>query len=652
MNWQGHRAVAALRTGTAALLLALFPALTLGQTAAPVASTAAPASTATPASGPTQDAKAAPLPSSKDRLRAARLYLEASKLFTQSHFDEAMHRYEQAAKLDPTKRDYALAAQVARSHLVTTLVQTAAKDRLLGDAAAERAALTQALQLDPENAVVAQHLDQLGDDVVRSEPAPLYPQAENALGTAPVLAPAPGRHSFHLRTSEREMVNAVYKAYGLMAMLDDSVRATQVRLDLDNATFAQAMQALELVTDTFHVPIDAHRVLVAADSRANRMRFTRLELETIRLEGMNKDQITAIGTLAREVFDAQHATTNVSAGTLTLRAPPATLHAFNATMRGLLDGRNQVMLDIRLIQLAHTGERNTGVQLSQQVTAFNAYAEEQSILNANQALVQQIISSGLAAPGDTLAILGILLASGQVSSSLFSNGFALFGGGLTLSGLSPGPTSMQLNLNSSDSREIDRIQLHLSDGEEGTLREGSRYPITISSYSNLSPSLPNIPGLTGAGNSSALAALASSLGAVMPTVPQIQYQDLGLTLKATPKVLRNGEVSLSMDMKIDALAGSSINGLPILNNRAYSGVITLKAGAGAVVVSELSRSESRALTGTPGIGDIPGMNNVDAKDTKLDYSTLLIVITPHVVRLTQPAGHTRMMLVDKGMVPE
>ena len=78
-----------------------------------------------------------------------------------------------------------------------------------------------------------------------------------------------------------------------------------------------------------------------------------------------------------------------------------------------MDGRSQILLDVKLIQLAHNRTLNTGVTPPQQVTAFNVFAEEQSILNANQALVQQIISSGLAAPGDTLAILAILLASGQ-----------------------------------------------------------------------------------------------------------------------------------------------------------------------------------------------------------------------------------------------
>ncbi len=290
-----------------------------------------------------------------------------------------------------------------------------------------------------------------------------------------------------------------------------------------------------------------------------------------------------------------------------MRAPAENLDAFNSTMHDLMDGRSQVMLDVQIIQLAHTASRNTGVQLPQQVTAFNVYAEEQAILNANQALVQQIISSGLAAPGDTLAILGILLASGQVSSSIFSNGIALFGGGITLSGISPGATTLNLNLNSSDSRALDNVQLRLADGQEETFRSGSRYPILMASYSGLNLSGVNIPGLTTAGASGSLASLESSLAGAQTTVPQVQYQDLGLTLKATPKVMRSGDVALTLDLKITALSGSSANGSPILDNRAYSGVVTLKDGHGALLMSELDKQESRAISGTPGLSEIPGL---------------------------------------------
>jgi len=284
------------------------------------------------------------------------------------------------------------------------------------------------------------------------------------------------------------------------------------------------------------------------------------------------------------------------------------------------------------------------------MSAYNIYSEEQSILNANQALIQQIVSSGLAAPGDTLAIIGILIASGQVSSSLFSGGIATFGGGITASALSPGGTTANLSLNSSDSRLLDQVQLRLGDGEDGQLRLGERYPIQTSSFSSGLGSGVNIPGLNGAGASGALTGLLSGLSGLGGTVPMIEYQDLGLTVKTTPRILRNGEVALKFDMKLDALAGTSINDVPVLSNTAYSGVVTIKEGQGIVVVSELDKSQSRAISGTPGISEIPGLNNLTGVDKESNSSTLLIIITPHVVRTTQAGGHTPMIRVERSAI--
>jgi general secretion pathway protein D len=459
--------------------------------------------------------------------------------------------------------------------------------------------------------------------------------------------PKPGTNSFHLRTDQRQLIQQVFRAYGIEATVDDSVRPIQVRLDVDNAGFESAARIVELATGSFFVPLDAHHVLVARDLREFRQKFTRQDMETVYLSGLSATELADVVTLAKNVFDIQQAVAEPTAGTVTVRGSAKSLAAFNATMRELIDGRNQVMLEVRLIQIAHTSGRNTGVQPPQTMTAFNVYAEEQSILNSNQALVQQIVSSGLAAQGDTLAILGILLASGQVTSSLFSNGIALFGGGITQSALAPGTMTANLNLNSSDSRQLDQIQLHLGDGEAATLRTGTRYPIQTSSFSSLSASTPNIPGLTGAGASGGLSSLLSSLSSSVPNVPQVEYQDLGLTLKATPKVMRDNLVALTIDMKIDALSGGSINGNPILNNRAYSGVVTLREGEAVEVVSELDKSESRAVSGTPGISEIPGLNNLTGKDTQKNYATLLIIVTPHVIRGTQAAGRTAIMRVER-----
>ncbi len=592
------------------------------------------------------------VPSAGDRRRAAKLYLASTKLFDKNQFEAALEGFEKAAALDPAEPEYRMAVVVARSHAVTALIQDAVKARMHEDEAGARAALSHALQLDPANPEVAMHLRELGDDALHSADKPLYEQSLNELGGPIQIAPAAGAHSFHLRSSQRQVIQQVFKGFGIEATVDDSVRSTQVRLDLDDVRFRQAMRALSLVTNTFYVPLDPHRVLVARDSYQNRQNLVPQELETIYLSGLTAEELTEMGNMARNVFEATQVNVDQSAGKMTIRAPYDTLEALNETLRELIAGRDQVLLEVRLIQIAHTSQRNTGIQPPQTLTAFNVYAEEQQILSQNASLVQQIISSGLAAPGDTEAIIAILIASGQVTSSLFSNGLALFGGGLTLSGFSPPPITANLSLNSSDSRELDQIQVRLGDGEAGTIREGEKYPIETSSYSNLGTGGLNIPGLNSPGLSSSLgglAGLASELGAgAETTIPQVQYQDLGFTLKTTPKVLRSGEVALTLDLKIDSLAGTALNGIPILDDQAYAGVVTVPSGQAVALLSELDKEQSRAISGVPGISEVPGLNDVtDINNTK-NYASLLVVITPHVVRSTQPAGRSPMMRVEAG----
>ena len=91
----------------------------------------------------------------------------------------------------------------------------------------------------------------------------------------------------------------------------------------------------------------------------------------------------------------------------------------------------------------------------------------------------------------------------------------------------------------------------------------------------------------------------------------------------------------------------SIDGNPVLDNRAYSGVVTLKEGEATVVATELDKSQSLAISGTPGMSEIPGLNNVTDKNMQMNYATLVIVMTPHVVRGPQAAGHTAVMMVDR-----
>jgi type II secretory pathway component GspD/PulD (secretin) len=310
------------------------------------------------------------------------------------------------------------------------------------------------------------------------------------------------------------------------------------------------------------------------------------------------------------------------------------LIALNRVVADLLESKSEVLVEVKIYQVARTKTLNLGVQPPQSVALFNVPSEVNNIIQQNQSLVQQIISSGLASAGDYSAIAALLIASGQVTNSILNQPFALFGGGLTESGVSlPGLTA-NLSLNSTDTRALDQIQLRLANNQDGTIRAGTRYPIETSSYSNLGATSANIPGLTTAGLSSTLAGLGVNLGSLSTaeTIPQVQYQDLGMTLKVTPRIERGGDVALKLDLSLTALQGTSLNGLPVLTNQSYSADAVVQNGASALLVGDMSSELSKAIAGLPGLTDLPGFQSTTDTQTEHDVSSLVILITPHLLR--------------------
>jgi general secretion pathway protein D len=448
------------------------------------------------------------------------------------------------------------------------------------------------------------------------------------------LTPKPGKQSFHFRSSEQEVLRRVLDAYGLRMVDDGSLAPKTVRFDADDVDYAQAAQLLKLVTNSFVVPLDPVRVLVAKDTKENHEKYDRLSLETLYLPGLTASEFSDMSNIAKNVLGVQQATVQPGAGTLTVRAPVGNLMALNQTFADLLDGKSEVLLDVKIYEVENTRTRLYGIQLPQTTTVFNVPSELNSVISSNSSLVQQIISSGLASAGDYAAIAAILIASGEVTSSILSSPFATFGNGLTLTGLSTGGITGNLSLNSADTRSLDQVQIRLDDNAEGTIRSGTRYPITTSSYSSIASTSVNIPGITSAGLSGILGGLginASSLSTATP-IPQVQYQDLGLTFKVTPRIERNDDVVLKLDLKIQALQGASLNGLPVLTNRSYTADIHLRNGASALVVGNLSRQESNAVSGNPGLSELPGFTALSSTTKEFDVSNLAILVTPHILR--------------------
>jgi type II secretory pathway component GspD/PulD (secretin) len=126
--------------------------------------------------------------------------------------------------------------------------------------------------------------------------------------------------------------------------------------------------------------------------------------------------------------------------------------------------------------------------------------------------------------------------------------------------------------------------------------------------------------------------LSQYAGGSSATIPQVTFEDLGITLNATPTILKSGRVRLLLDMKIEALSGSTNDGNPILENRAFKSDITVGEGESALLVSNVTKTETAAISGIPGLSELPGFQMPITQDIQKVTSQLVLMVTPHVVR--------------------
>jgi general secretion pathway protein D len=575
-------------------------------------------------------------PVSKRQVEAAAdAYLNGARLLDRQDLAGAEKEFARAVSLNPRNPDYALAYSVAREHRVTELVQQAGKARLLGHVEAADALIAQARALDPQNSIVTQHLDS------GATPSGFLPSLGATAGVAyagPItLLPATTSQSFHLRADVRDVFTTVAQQYGIKTVFDPSVTPQSLRFDLDNSRYTQAMPVLLDITRLFAVPLDDHTLFIAKDSLENRQRLERQLEETIYIPAMTVEQMGELSNVVRNIFDLKQVTVQNGIGTMVVRAPESVLSAMNLTLADLIDGGSQVMLDLKLYSVDRSRNTNIGAQLPQQIGVYNVQSAAHNLVIANQTLVNQAVAQGLVPAGSTDVTIALaLIASGLVTSTLLSNTIGFFGGGITQTGITSNATpTFTLALNTSDTRILDDVQLRIGDRQTSTFRVGTKYPITTAQYTvgsttGASKALAGIT-INGVSAASLLAQITGSGSSL--TVPQITYEDLGITLKATPVVQKSNNVTLHLDFKIEALTGGVIGSIPILANRQFTSDITIPDGQTALMVSSLSKLESGAISGIPGLGELPGFQStLSDKITDLNSSDLILLITPHIIR--------------------
>ena len=582
---------------------------------------AAPAQTPEPAASAPECAKQeSGCPAAPEPKQARQSFERGLELAKAGRSREALEAFDTATQLAPRNLKYLTLREASRQQVVLEHLQRGNNLLLAGKSVEALAEFRGAAEVDPANSYAQARLK---EGVVEPDPAPTPMLRVVGESEEVELAPATGRRNFHYRGDTRGLMQEIARAFGVKAVFDASVQARPVRFDLEEADFATAIRLSMQMGKTFWTPLSTSEMLVAADNAENRRQFERMSLRTFYLdEAASAKEFTELVTLLRTLFDARFVSVQPQARMLQIRAPQPVLETVTRFLDGLAAGRPQVVLNVEVLEVSRSGRRNIGTRLPLQFQVFSISSEALKLATdpSLEEQINQLIQSGGINQASAQTIAALLAQLRASPNSLLGQPIATFGGGTTLFGVVIPPAAANLEFNETRVSSLENATLRAAEGDAATLKVGTRYPILNATFAPIlnSTSLSNVI----ADNS------------FQPAFPSFQYQDLGLVVKATPHVHSgSSDVSLLLEMELSTLTANSLNGIPLLSNRQYSGSIRLKEGETAVVAGTVSSSEQRILAGLPGLGRIPLLGRLTAnEDSERTVNELIILITPRIAR--------------------
>jgi general secretion pathway protein D len=380
----------------------------------------------------------------------------------------------------------------------------------------------------------------------------------------------------------KKLFQDVAHAYGLDCVYDSDYQpGTAFRFELKRVNYRDALHGLEAATGSFVVPVTSKIFLVAKDTTQKRTEIEPTVTISIRLpETFAQKDFQDVYRDVQQTLAIEKLGFDPSTYTVVMRDRISKVVYARALFEQLMKPKAQVGIELRFLEVSRNDALTYGVNFP---SSFSFSALTSALGNV------------------------LTLQSGFT-------GFLTFGGGATLIGLSVLGPSVVAQLSNSTSKILLDSQLRSLSGQKATLKIGERYPIETSGYGTAAAATNNTPGLTPA--------------------PSFQYQDLGLTLTATPLVHDAEEVSLDVEAQYQVLTGASVNGLPVISNRQLKNVTRLKFGEWAVLAGLLDTDEARTLSGIAGLSRIPFLGPLTSTHTKTgDRDEVIVLLRPTLLTL-------------------
>ena len=546
--------------------------------------------------------------SKEDKKAAEKEFKDAQDLQRAGKPDDALVAVLKAQELMPGNVEFMTMGEMLRQQIVGEHMEAGNHLAAAGDSAGAAQRFRIALSIDPQNSYAAQRLR----DVEPPDGDAEHKHVLQLLASVDQinLEPAPGRKNFHFQGDTRQLYSQIGAAFGVFMEFDSNLTSRVIRFDLDNVDFYTATELAGKMTKSFWSPISNNTAMVASDTPETRKQYERMALRTFYVGNVSaQTDLNDLVNVMRTIFDIKLVSIQPGQNTITVRAPREQVEAAASMLDNLMDAKPEISLEVTEYEIDTDRTRDMGLNLPTSFQVFNIPSEIRRVLGSDaQSVIDQINKTGTIDPSKISPT-----ALANLAGSPLLGPFLIFGKGNGLTGITAPPISAKLAMNSSVATNLEAMTLRTIDGEAATFRVGTRFPIVNSTFSNVAVSTR---GQVQVGNT-----------------PQFTYEDLGITLKATPHYHSNGDITLAMDLKVQGLGTLQINSIPDITSRSYVGTITVHDGDQSVIMGLISEQELRSMQGFPILSSLPGLKNALSINSKEHiHNELLIVITLHVVR--------------------
>jgi general secretion pathway protein D len=504
-------------------------------------------------------------------------------------YDTALVHYERALQADPKNIEYRLKATRMRFEAGQYHVRLGHQARERGDL---RLALTEyqkALAIDPSSAIARQEVARTLELLAEREAAPgaqppALPKTE-LLDKPPQLKPL-SREPINIKLTQdaRQVYEAIGKLAGVTVIFDSEYRPQRIATELTNVTLEQALDVVALQSKTFWKPVAPNIIFVAPDTPPKRKDYEEYVVRTFYLANtVTPQDLTEIATMLRQVLEMRRIQQVNALNALVVRETPDKMAVVEKILADVDKAKPEVVVQVAVLQARRDRARDLGI-LPGSSTVLSPTPRPDIANQQGQVRLDELR---------------------RLSTADYS---------LTL----PGAVATAL-ITDSTTKVLQNPEIRIVDGQSAKLNIGDRVPVATGSFQ------------AGVGVGGTQGSIVSPL-----VNTQFQFQDVGVNIDLTPRVHENRDVSLKVTIEVSAVTGQvNIGGInqPVISQRKITQDIRLREGEVSILGGLIDRTESRSLSGWPGLSRIPFLRYFFS-DEKVETaeSEVLIVLTPHIVR--------------------